>query len=326
LEIIRLKDKKIEGLKIMMGGLTMDLMTLMVLIAGVVMIIVGFIAWEISGRWVYLTSRNVRRLKKADANQYDEGMAELPQNSIRYKLKEAHINLSPLQFYFIAAGLGILGALLCWTFFITGLPALAIGGILVYLPFAYIQEQASSRGRKIDELLPIALSRIAPGIQVSHSLDEVLEEVARSLDVEGSNPLSPELLKTARDIRTRSTEQALADLAKRSPSISLSNTAMLLGSYHRAGGGQYADVFSEAAWSIQRIIAVRTHAQSKAAQPLQSARLIPVMLGVVLFAMMSDPTTRASFNEPLVQIMMAVAVGVMVLGYLYMRNEVLKAV
>jgi hypothetical protein len=85
-------------------------------------------------------------------------------------------------------------------------------------------------------------------------------------------------------------------------------------------------VFSETATSIQRIIAVRTHAQAKAAQPLQSARLIPAMLGGVLLVMMSDPVTRASFREPMVQIVMALAIGVMVVGYLFLRNEVMKVV
>ena len=89
----------------------------------------------------------------------------------------------------------------------------------------------------------------------------------------------------------------MRDLAKRSPSLSLANIASLLESYQRAGGGQYAQVFSETATSIQRILAVRTHAQAKAAQPLQSARLIPVMLGLVILAMMGDPATRASFRS-----------------------------
>jgi hypothetical protein len=178
----------------------------------------------------------------------------------------------------------------------------------------------------IDEKLAIALSRIAPGLQVNRGLDEVLEEVAKSLNSEGPNPLTPELLKTAKDIRSRSTEQALSELAKRSPSLSLANVAMLLESYHRAGGGQYAQVFSETATSIQRIIAVRTHAQAKAAQPLQSARLIPLMLGGVLLVMLNDPATRASFSEPMVQIAMSLAIGVMVLGYLFMRSEVMKVV
>jgi len=304
----------------------MDLTTTLFLITGIIMVIVVIIVWEVSARWVYLTSRSIRRLRDADSFALTEGLADLPRDSLKYRLREAQINLTPIHLFLLAFGLGITGALVSWAFFIPGLPALAIGSVLAYLPYAYIQERIRGRGRMIDERLAIALSRIATGLQVNRGLDVVLEEVARSLNSEGPNPLTPELLMTAKDIRTRNVEQALRDLAKRSPSLSLSNVAMLLESYHRAGGGQYAEVFSETATSVQRIISVRTHAQAKAAQPLQSARLIPVMLGIVLLVMMSDPMTRVSFNEPLVQIVMSIAIGVMVLGYLYMRNEVLKAV
>ena len=54
--------------------------------------------------------------------------------------------------------------------------------------------------------------------------------------------------------------------------------------------------------------------------------MVPAMLVIVLLVMMNDPMTRASFQHPLVQIVLALAIGVMVLGYLVMRNDVLKVV
>ena len=304
----------------------MELMTTIYMITGVVMAVVCLIGWEFSGRWAYLTSRASRRLLEAESTQHLENLVQVPKDTLEYHLKESQLKLTPAQFYLLALGFGVLGTLLSWVIFIPGLPSLAIGIILAYLPFGYIHESARSRGRLIDEKLAIALSRITPGLQVNRSLADVLEEVAHSLNAEGSNPLSPELLLTAKDIRSRNLEGALRDLAKRSPSLSLANVAMLLESYQRSGGGQYAQVFSATATAIQRILAVRTHAQAKAAQPLQSARLIPAMLGVILLVMMNDPVTRASFAEPLVQVVMAIAMGVMLAGYLFMRSEVLKAV
>lgn len=304
----------------------MDPTTIIFLITAIVVTAVLITGWELSGRWAYLTSRSARRLQDAESIEYLEGLSAIPKGTLKYRLAEAQMNFTPPQFVLLALTLGLTGMLLSWVAFIPGLPSLAVGSVLGYLPFAYLQEKGRSRGRLIDEKLAIALSRIAPGLQVNRGLDEVLEEVARSLQAEGPNPLSPELLLTAKDMRTRNVEGALRDLAKRSPSLSLANVATLLESYQRAGGGQYAQVFSETATSIQRILAVRTHAQAKAAQPLQSARLIPLMLGLVLLVMMGDPATRASFSEPAVQIVMALAMGVMVAGYLFMRNEVLKTV
>ncbi|HEY3343672.1 MAG TPA: hypothetical protein VGJ97_02025 [Anaerolineaceae bacterium] len=302
------------------------MMTTMYLIVGMVVSIVLLIAWEMAGQWIYLTSKSARRLHAAEAVEAIAELGESPEGSLKYQLLEAQVNLSPTQFYILALGLGTCGTLASWVLFIPGLPSIAVGAVLAGIPLGYLRDRARSRGRKIDEVLAIALSRMAPGLQVSRGLGDVLEEVANSLQTESPNPLSIELLKTAQDMRTRSTEQALKDLAKRSPSVSLANVAMLLESYNRAGGGQYAQVFGETATAIQRILAVRTHAQAKAAQPLQSARLIPLMLGGVLLVMARDPATRASFNEPLVQGAMALAIGVMVGGYLWMRSEVLKVV
>ena len=312
----------------------MDLTTTMFLIAGVVMVIVLLIGWEVSGRWAYLTSRSARRLQEAEMLEAQDELDIDPSNpqpafsrrSLARRLNEADIHLSSIQFILASILLAVSGVLLSWVLFIPGLPAIAVGAILGYLPFAYLQERARNRGRLIDEKLAIALSRIAPGLHTNRGLDQILEEVALSLQTEGPNPLSRELLKTVKDLRTKDAEGALQDLARRSPSLSLANVAMLLESYLRAGGGHYAEVISDTAASIQRIIAVRTHAQAKATQPLQSARFIPAILGFVLIVMLNDPLTRASFREPLVQVATAMAMGVMLLGYVYIRNEVLKAV
>jgi pilus assembly protein TadC len=238
-------------------------MTTLYLIAALAVVAVALLGWEISGRWAYLTSRGLRRLRQSDILEEDESTT-LPGSSLARRLREAGLPLTPPQFYLLSIGLAATGALLCWVAFVPGLPALASGAVMAYLPFAYIDERARSRGRLIDERLAIALSRLAPGLHTGRGLDQVLEEVAQSLQAEGPNPLAPELLKTARDLRTRDASDALRDLAKRSSSLSLANVAMLLESYLRAGGGQYAEVISETAVSIQRILAVRAHAQAKA--------------------------------------------------------------
>ena len=115
-------------------------------------------------------------------------------------------------------------------------------------------------------------------------------------------------------------------LAERSASPSLANVAMLLESFVRAGGGQYAAVVSEAAVQIQRVIAVRNHARAKAAQALQSAKLIPLIMLGVLVMMASDPATAESFRTGTVQIVIAIAMDVMLLGFLQMRKEIRRVV
>ncbi len=294
-------------------------------IAGLVSLIALLIGWQTSGRWAWLSTRAERRLQKAELPSLrEDSLLKFPTNSLQRKLLESGLSWSALQFRLASIVVGLAGALLAWQFFVPGLPALVAGLMLAYAPTAYLNERALSRGLRIDEQLPVALSRIAAGLQAGRGLDQVLETTARSLP-EG-NPLIDELIKAAQDIRTGDAQEAMRRLAERSASPSLANVAMLLESYLRAGGGQYASVVSEAAMQIQRLISVRNHARAKAAQALQAARLIPLIMGGVLVMMARDPATAESFRTPLVQVVIAVTMGVMLLGFLTMRREIRRVV
>ena len=302
----------------------MNIATLILTIAGGAAFAALLLGWQLVGRWALLSSRTQRRILEAEAPDLKIQALRLSASSLERRLVEANIAMSATQFRLGSLGLGLAGALIAWAFFIPGLPALMIGGMLVYAPFTYLSERALSRGLRIDEHLPLALSRIAAGLQAGRGLDEVLETTGNSLP-EGS-PLTGELTKAARDIRSGSAMEAMSRLAERSPSPSLANVAMLLESYLRAGGGQYAGVVSEAAVQIQRVISVRNHARAKAAQALQAAKLIPLIMGGVMVMMSQDPATAESFRAIPVQIVIAVAMGVMLTGYLMMRREIRRVV
>ncbi len=229
-----------------------------------------------------------------------------------------------LQFGLGSVVAGLLATALAWKFFVPGLPAIVIGGMLGYLPMLTLNEKALSRGLRMDEHLPLALSRIGAGLQAGRGLDEVLETTGNSLPE--SSPLVAELVKAAQDIRTGDAKEAMRKLAERSASPSLANVAMLLESYLRAGGGQYASVVSEAALQIQRVVSVRNHARAKASQALQSAKLIPCIMIGVLLMMATDPATAESFHTGMVQAVIAVAMGVMLLGFLQMRKQIRRVV
>jgi Flp pilus assembly protein TadB len=291
-------------------------------LAGAAMLVLG---WEVSGRWAYLSSRAQRRLQQAETPElHEQAFDRLPAGSLGRKIAETGWPLSITQFYLGSLGLGFLAALLCWKFFVPGLPALVLGGMLAYLPSMTLNERALSRGLRMDEHLPLALSRIAAGLQAGRGLDEVLETTGNSLPE--ASPLTAELVKAAQDIRTGDAQEAMRKLAERSASPSLATVAMLLESYLRAGGGQYATVVSEAAAQIQRVVSIRNHARAKAAQALQSAKLIPLIMVGVLVMMAADPATSESFRTGAVQITIAIAMTVMLMGFLQMRKEIRRVV
>lgn len=303
----------------------MDMMSLILLIAFLVAVVAVLLGWEISGRWDFLSSRTQRRLQQANTPlMLEEKFTQLPAGSLKRRLLEAGWKLSENQFRLASLGLGLAGVLASWRFFLPGLPALMIGAMLAWLPWMTLKERALSRGLRIDEHLPLALSRISAGLEANLGLADVLETVAPTLPE--ASPLTAELLKAAQDIRTGSVLEAMQKLAERSPSPSLANVAMLLRSFARAGGAQYAGVVSEASMQIQRVISVRNHARAKAAQALQSAKLIPLIMLGVLAMMAADPATAESFRTGTVQVVIAIAMGVMLLGFLQMRKEIRRVV
>jgi tight adherence protein B len=304
---------------------TLSFNDLALITSTIVALIVLILGWETSGRWAFLSTRAQRRLQQAEIPlAQKESLLHLPAGSLERKLLEAGIHWSAFQFRLCSILLGITGIFLAWQFFIPGLPALVAGILLALAPTSYLNERNVSRGLRIDEHLPVALSRIAAGLQAGRGLDEVLETTGHSLPQD--SPLIDELVKAARDIRTGDARDAMRKLSERSASPSLANVGMLLESYLRAGGGQYGHVVSETAVQIQRIIAVRNHARAKAAQALQTARLIPIIMGGVLIVMAGDPATAESFLTPAVQIVVALTMGVMLFGFLMMRREIRRVI
>ena len=235
-------------------------------------------------------------------------------------IAEAGSNLDPARFLLLSFGLAIGGTLLAWTFFLPGLPAIAIGGILAYAPYAVLRDRIASRGQRIDEMLAISTSRIAVGLGAVSDLPAVLEEVAE--DLPATHPLTMELQRTAADIRQSSAAQALNSLAQRSPSISLANLAMLLESASRAGGGQYAEAVSEAAMQMQRIIEVRNQARAESADAMQVAYYLPLILGGLLVAMSGDEVISQALRTFTIQIALLIAMLVMAAGFLIMRAQI----
>ena len=208
----------------------MNMTSLIFLISFLAAVLMLLLGWEFSGRWDFLSSRTQRRLQQAETPiLQEETFTRLPAGSLKRRLLEAGWHLTETQLRLGSLGLGLAGALLSWRFFLPGLPALMIGGMLIALPSMLLKEQALSRGMRMDEHLPLALSRLSAGLQAGRGLDEVLETVGRSLS--DDSPLTGELVKAAQDIRSGDAQEAMQKLAERSASPSLANVAMLLESF-----------------------------------------------------------------------------------------------
>ena len=252
-------------------------------------------------------------------------LSSLDQKSLEYKLLAAGLTMKPVTFRLLCVAAGIGCAVVTWLF-LPGLPALVVGGIVFYVPGAWLDDKVKSRGRNIDQLLPIGIGRIAAGLLAGGSVPDVLQQVGESLDIEKTNPLTPELVLTASEMRIKDRIEALRGLASRSPSVSLANLAQLLEGYTEAGGRAYTGVLMDISMRVQQILIARNRANAKAGDSLVSAKVLPAVLALILVYLGQDPMVRASLTAIPVQIVIGITMAAMVAGYFIIRSMIMEAV
>jgi Flp pilus assembly protein TadB len=252
-------------------------------------------------------------------------LSSLDPKSLEYKLLASGFTIKPITFRLLRIAAGVCGMVIAWLF-LPGLPAIVIGGILFYIPGAWLDDRVKSRGRNIDQLLPIAIGRTAAGLLAGGSVPDVLQQVGESLELEKTNPLTPEFVLTASEMRIKDRVEALRSLASRSPSVSLSNLAQLLEGYTEAGGRAYTGVLMDISSRVQQILIARNRAQAKAGDSLVSAKVLPVVLIFILIYLSQDPMVRSSLIALPVQIVIGVTMAAMVGGYFIIRSMIMEAV
>lgn len=252
-------------------------------------------------------------------------LSSLDQKSLDYKLLASGLNINPVTFRLLRIAAGVCGIVVAWLF-LPGLPAIVIGVILFYIPGAWLEDRVKSRGRNIDQLLPIAIGRTAAGLLAGGSVPDVLQQVGESLEMEKTNPLTPEFVLTASEMRIKDRVEALRGLASRSPSVSLSNLAQLLEGYSEAGGRAYTSVLMDISSRVQQILIARNRAQAKAGDSLVSAKVLPAVLIFILIYLSQDPMVRSSLVALPVQIIIGVTMAAMVGGYFIIRSMIMEAV
>ena len=275
----------------------------------------------------FLYPNQVKTGKLSDLYSADSvrTLAGLNPKSLDYKLLAAGLKLRPVTFRLLCGAAGLAGLAGMWVF-LPGLPALVVGGIAFYVPNAWLDDKVKSRGRMIDQQLPIAIGRISAGLLAGGSVPDVLQQVGESLALEKNNPLTPELILTATEMRVKDRMDALHSLAARSPSVSLANLAQLLEGFTEAGGRSYTQVLMDISTRVQQILMARNRAQAKAGDSLVSAKVLPAVLGLILAYLSSDPMVRESLTQLPVQIVIGLAMAAMVAGYLIIRSMIMEAV
>lgn len=268
------------------------------------------------------------KLQSAMADIYStenqKQLTDLNPGSLEYKLAASGINWNPATFRILNVLAAIGSMLLMWSF-LPGVPSIAAAILVYYAPNTWLNDKIKNRGRDIDLVLPLAMTRISASLSAGRSVSETLDDVANTLDLEGNNPLSPELKLCAAELRTKERTEALMNLASRSPSMSLANLAYLIEGYMDAGGGKYSEIFSKSIDRVQDVLNARNRTRAKASEAMLSAKIMPVVLVLVLAFMAQSPNTQASLRSLPVQIVLGITIGLMATGYTIMRSMIQEA-
>lgn len=258
------------------------------------------------------------------STEHIKELSEMNPNSLEYKLAASGLHWKPVTFRSVTILAAIGATLLMWSF-LPGIPSIAVGLLVYYVPNAWLKDKIKNRGREIDSFLPLAMSRISASLSSGRSVPDSLDNVAGTLELEGNNPLSPELRLTAAELRTKDRGEALMNLARRSPSMSLSNLAYMLEGFLEEGGSKYSEIFSKSIERVESVLNARNRTRAKAGDAMLSAKIIPGVLAVVLAFLAQSPTTQASLRTIPVQIVLGLTIVLMVSGYLLMRSMVQEA-
>jgi Flp pilus assembly protein TadB len=213
-------------------------------------------------------------------------------------------------------------------------PFVALGAALIgfIAPRQWLEGRIKDRGRRLEADLPQVYVELLATLRANPDVASALSEVADGLEREkGANPMSDELRQTAREAASSTVgrEQAFRNLQRRAASVSLANLGLLLERFAQTGagdGGSFFDAFAAGAGNVQSIIEARQRAQSKAAEQMMSARIVPALLAFTLVFFMGDVSFRQSFQLPMVQLILAGAAVIMYLGYLVMSDMAREAV
>jgi Flp pilus assembly protein TadB len=298
----------------------------MTLLITILFLVILLFIWSLAAPGISLHRKGQEAKRLADAFRYGtpQESDSLPAGSLAFRLRAAGWTWKAASFRIITAAATLGVTLIIWMF-LPGIPALMLGGITLYAPYAFLSDRIKGRGKAVDRELPLAISRLCAGLLAGGGVADVLEEVGKSLEGERSSGLASELRLTASDLRSKDRVQALVDLAARSPSLSLANLAFLLEGYLEVGGGKYTRILVETAAQLQRVLAARNRTRAKAGDAMLSARVIPVVLALVIASLSRDPMVHQSLASLPIQLILGLTICAMAGGYLLMRSMVSEA-
>jgi tight adherence protein B len=220
----------------------------------------------------------------------------------------------------VAAFLAGFAAVTMWTGNQIPLLAIAAGAAAAAMPTAYVRRKARSRVRAFEEQFPDCLEFISRSMRAGHAFSVALEMVHK----EFSDPLAAEFRRAFEEQNLgQPLDIVLRKLSQRVDSMDVQFfvSAVLL---QKRTGGNLAELLDKLAHLIRERFKLRARIRAVSAQGLMSGRIlsaIPAGVAVLMFVV-NPEYARFFLDDPAGHKLLALAVGLQLVGYLIIRKIV----
>ena len=246
----------------------------------------------------------------------DRGFLE----KVEDKLELADVPLRAAEvmlFYFVAVVVVTLLALVLTQNIIVGLVVLAI--CLLAGP-ALLDMRARQRQRKFTAQLPDMLNLLSGALRAGFSLMQAVDAVSQEIE----DPMGKEMRRVVTEARLgRDLEEALEDTAVRTGSADFAWAVMAI-RIQREVGGNLAELLMTVAETMVQRERLRREVKSLTAEGRISAivlGLLPPALAVVMY-ILNPEYMSPLFHEFMGQLALGLAIVMMIVGFLWMRQVV----
>jgi tight adherence protein B len=255
-----------------------------------------------------LTRRLLERLRLR------EGAARL--------LETAALKWGPAGLLQRSVGLFVVGFLAVTVFTANALPLLSLAAGVAFglAPWGYVRNKAQKRIQKFEEQFPDCLEFVSRSMRAGHAFSVGIELAYR----EFSDPVASELRRAFEEQNLgQPLEIVLRKLCERVPSLDVQFfvSAVLL---QKRTGGNLAELLDKLANLMRERFKLRARIRAVSAQGLMSGRILSAIpAGVALMMFIVNPTYAHFFVvDPIGHELLAMGLGLQVLGYLIIRKIV----
>jgi tight adherence protein B len=206
-----------------------------------------------------------------------------------------------------------------WVMLNQVLLGLVLAALLVLAPWYILRRMAEWRRRKIEDQLADAMVSLANGVKAGLSLAQALEMLAN----DSPWPINVEFRQIVNEYKMgRPLDRTLVEAKNRlrSENFALFAAAMLA-SYE--SGGKLNETVERIAHSVLELQRLERKVQSETAQARKAAiymALVPAFVLAVYYVAIDAENTKLLFTSPVGQAMLATAIVLNVIAYLWARS------